>query len=213
LEARFQQGRESRLEFEAEANSRRLVAASARIAHEEALRLELESRAAALHSALLASQQEIALLRAQRDSSPPPTPAATSPAGGAAASLAADAATSVAANAAQPATSVPDDRDDQIKQLRFRVRELSGSALQRSLAAAAAFVDNSANDLLSAPPERADPPSPLLVAPQPAASPEPTPARPPVRFNWPKALRAHSSATVRLARRPAVALPPWIPDQ
>ena len=213
LEARYQQGRESRLDLEAEVNSRRLVAASARIAQEEALRLELESRAAALHCALLASQQELALLRAQRDTSPPPPPVAPPSAGGAAASLVVDAATLAAANPAQPAAPVPDDRDDTIEQLRFRVRELSGSALQRSLAAATAFVDNPTNDLLSAPPDRADPPSPLLAVSHPAASPEPLPARPPVRFDWPKTLRAHSSATVRLARRPAVVPPPWIPDQ
>jgi hypothetical protein len=48
LEARFQQGLEFRLDLDSAANSQRLAVTSARIAREEALRLDLESRAAAL---------------------------------------------------------------------------------------------------------------------------------------------------------------------
>ncbi len=108
---------------------------------------------------------------------------------------------------------VPDERDETIQQLRFRVQERSGSALRWSLAVAMAFVQNPANDFLSVPPDRDEPPSPLFVAPPPEASPEPAPALPPVRFDWPKATPSRSSATVGLARRTALVHPPWIPDQ
>jgi hypothetical protein len=165
LEARFQQGLESRLDLESAANSQRLADAAARVAREEALRLDLESRAAALQGALLASQRELAHLRALRDRSSPPPPTPAVPAVGAVATSAAVAASSAAVDSAQPTALDPDARDKTITQLRFCVRELSGTALQRSVAAAAAFVRNPANDLFSAPPVCDEPLPPPLVAP------------------------------------------------
>jgi hypothetical protein len=146
LEARFQQGLESRLALESAANSQLLVVASAHIARKEALRLELESRAAVLQDALLASQRELAHLRALRERSPTPSPTPPVPVGGAVATSVAGAASSAAADSAHPAASPPDARDQTISELRFRVQELAGTALQRGVAAAAAFVQNPANE-------------------------------------------------------------------
>ena len=80
LEARFQQGQESRLEFESAILFRRSSEAAAHAAREEALRNDLESRLAALRAELLASHQEVARLRASREGSPPAPPAPVAPA-------------------------------------------------------------------------------------------------------------------------------------
>jgi hypothetical protein len=211
LEARFQQGLETRLDFESAANSQPLVVASARIAREEALRLQLESRAAVLQDALLASQRELAHLRALRERSPTPSPTPPVPAVGAVATSVAGVASSAVADFAHPAASPPDARDQTISELRFRVQERAGTALQRSVAAAAAFVQNPANDLFSAPPDCGDRLPPLLVAPPSEAPSESAPARPPIRLDWTKAPSSRPSTAVGLARWPALSNPPWAP--
>ena len=131
LEARFQQGQESRLDFESAVISRRLADASARVASEGALCLDLESLAAVLQAALLASQQELAQLWALRDRSPPPPPVFATPVVGAAVSPAAGLLNPDVEGPAQRAALPPDCRDETIASLNFRVQELYGAAFQR----------------------------------------------------------------------------------
>ena len=134
----------------------------------------------------------------------------TDPVAAVAAPSAAGALDPSAAGSGQLAAAVPDSRDEKIAALSFQLKELakrSVAAFKRSVATAAAFVHNPANDLLSAP-GRETSVSPLPADPHPAAPPSPPPARPPIKLRWNTGPPPGASVVAGLARRQALPLPP-----
>jgi hypothetical protein len=105
-----------------------------------------------------------------------------------------------------------DHRDETIAALRFRLAELSQSALERSVATATAFVNDPANDLLSAPSGRSTSVSPLPADPVPAALPSPPAARPSTRLTFGDGLLSGPAPALgRAPRSDLVPPPPWAP--
>jgi hypothetical protein len=161
------------------------------------------------------AQQELDRLQSLREPPLPPPPArADQPAAadGLAAPEARDA-------LAAPVVPQPDPRDEEITVLQFRLRDRARSDFHRSVAVAAAFVHNPANELLPVPVVRE-----FLVSPIPGvhrpetASPAP-PVRPLVKVRWNedqvarfrlvRPVAAPSCVPLPVAAPPPWAAPPW----
>ena len=183
--------------------------ASARAATEEARRLDLEERDAALRAELQARQAELDDLRGQLARPPAPEPTLASPADIAVAFPAADHSDCARAAAIPGSVAPPDPREARLASLVFEVHQLRKAAFQRSVATATAFVNDPSNELLSAPTARRLSVSPPPVDRQPAArtSPSPPAARKLV-LTW---IQPRPSTATNSARRPAQVPPPWAP--
>ena len=209
-ESRQQRAAELLLEPEATALARRLAAASARAATEEARRLDLEERDAALRAELQARQAELDDLRGQLARPPAPGPTLDSTADVAVALPAAGHLDCARAATIPGSASQPDPREAQLASLTSEVRRLRKDAFQRSVATATAFLNDPSNELLSAPTARRPSVSPPPADRQPAAR---TPPSPPAArklvLTW---TQPKPSTATTPARRPAQVLPPWAPS-
>ena len=168
-----------------------------------------QAREAELRAELCASQRDLVQLRALQEPPTLPQLASANPVAAVATPSAAGALDPPAAGSGQLAAAVPDPRDEKIAALNFQLKELAGAAFKRSVATAAAFVHNPANDLLSAPPGRETSVSPLPEDPHPAAPPPPPAARLPIKLQWNTGPSPRASVVAGLARQPALPLPPW----
>jgi hypothetical protein len=198
------------LGLEATDLARRLAAASARAATEEARRLDLEERDAALRAELQARQAELDDLRSQLARPPAPEPAPAPPADVTAALPAADHPDCARAATTPGSVTQSDPREALLASLTFEVRRLRKAAFRRSVATAKAFVNDPSNELLSAPTAR-----------RPSISPPPADRRPEARtaLSPPAARklvltwnRPKPSSATNSAHRPVQAPPPWASD-
>ena len=184
-------------------------AARRRAATEEARRLDLEEREAALRAELQARQAELDDLRGQLARPPAPGPTLDSTADVAAAPPAADHLDCARAATTPGSVTQPDPREARLASLVFEVRQLRKAAFQRSVATATAFVNDPSNELLSAPTARRPSVSPPPADRQPAAR---TPPSPPAArklvLTW---TQPKPSTATTPARRPAQVPPPWAP--